>query len=137
MSTARELLHTYLKTFRDADATLSLFAPDAVIELPYAASIGMPTRVQGIDQIHALHAKVVGIAPTLEFSLPTIFIDTPEQVFAEYTANTRTADGRPFEQLYAAVLTVKDDRIVALREYVDLVKAARAVLPNGTADIPA
>jgi hypothetical protein len=40
--------------------------------------------------------------PKLELSPPTIFIDTRDQVFAEYAANTRTVNGRPFEQLYAS-----------------------------------
>ena len=39
--------------------------------------------------------------------------------------------------LYAGRLVADNDRIVLLHEYLDLVKSARAVLPDGTADIPA
>jgi ketosteroid isomerase-like protein len=65
-----------------------------------------------------------------------VFIDTPEQVYAEYAVAATTAEGRPFEQLYAGRLVAVGDRIVLLREHLDLVKTARALLPNGIADIP-
>jgi hypothetical protein len=50
--------------------------------------------------------------PKLELSPPTIFIDTRDQVFAEYAANTRTVNGRPFEQLYASPDTEHSKRLL-------------------------
>ncbi|MFG2525651.1 hypothetical protein [Streptomyces sp. NPDC048527] len=74
--------------------------------------------------------------PTFSFQAPDILIDTPDQVFAEYAVETVTADGRPFSQVYAGRLVAKDGSITLLRESLDVVRAARAMLPGGVADIP-
>jgi hypothetical protein len=49
----------------------------------------------------------------------------------------RTVSGRPFSQMYAGRLVAEQGKIKLLRESLDLVRAARAMLPNGVADIPA
>lgn len=137
MSTARELLDAYLGSIRDAEAAAALFTPDGAIEIPYLASIGLADRAQGPDEIKALLTGLLAAVPDFRFEPARILIDTPDQVFAEYEVRATTADGRVFEQLYAGRLVADHGRIALVREYLDVVKSARAVLPNGTDDIPA
>src|ERR1700744_5968726 len=117
MRTARELLIAYLRSARDSDGAADLFAPDAVVDVPFASSLGLPGMIRGREGIRTLLTQMTQLGPELRFSAPTVFIDTPEQVFAEYSATTRTVDGRPFNQHFATYLQVADDQIVAVREY--------------------
>jgi len=136
MRRARELLQTYLDSVGDADAATSLLAPAGAVELPYLASLGLSARAQGHTEIRALLTNLLAVVPDFAFQPPEVFIDTPEQVFAEYAVHATTAGGRPFEQLYAGRLVAANDKIVLLRESLDPIKTARALLPNGVADIP-
>jgi uncharacterized protein len=137
MRTARELLQTYLDSVRDPSAAASVFAPDGVLELPFLTSLGIPPRAEGREQISALLTGLLAGVPDFAFQPPTVYIDTDTKVYAEYAVSATTVDGRAFEQLYAGLLVAKNDQIVLLREHLDLVKTARALLPGGTADIPA
>jgi ketosteroid isomerase-like protein len=136
MRNARELLITYLDAVQEPARAAALFAADGALELPYLASIGLPSRVEGPKEVEALVESLLRAVPDLAFQDPQIFIDTPDQVFAEYGVETVTADGRPFSQLYAGRLVARDGKIALLRESLDVVRAAQAMLPGGVADIP-
>jgi uncharacterized protein len=66
-----------------------------------------------------------------------IMIETEDQVFGEWSVERTTDAGRLFSQTYAGRLVAENGKIKLLRESLDLVRAARAMLPNGVADIPA
>ncbi|SCF27557.1 nuclear transport factor 2 family protein [Micromonospora mirobrigensis] len=137
MRSARELMVAYTATIADPDATAALFADDGVIELPYVSSIGRPPRIAGPDEIRAFIVGLLEMVPDFGFDHVEVFIDTPDQAFGEYSVERRTVTGRPFSQLYAGRLVAANGKIQLLRESLDLVRAARAVLPGGVADIPA
>ncbi|MGC5311416.1 nuclear transport factor 2 family protein [Micromonospora zamorensis] len=137
MRSARGLMLAYTATIADPDATAALFADDGVIELPYLASIGLPPRIAGPDEIRAFIVGLLKMVPDFGFDHVAIFIDTPDQAFGEYSVDRSTVTGRPFSQTYAGRLVAEQGKIKLLRESLDLVRAARAVLPNGVADIPA
>jgi hypothetical protein len=60
----------------------------------------------------------------------------PEQVFAEYTAHTKTArTGRILHHLFAGRLVANKGKITLLRESLNTVAAAQALNPNGVADL--
>ena len=64
-------------------------------------------------------------------------IETPNQLFAEYTAHTTAAGtGRLIHHLFAASLVAKNGKIKLLRESLNVVAAAQALNPNGVADLP-
>ena len=48
-----------------------------------------------------------------------------DQVTLEWTSRARTATGEPYENCCIGVFTVRDGRIVAVREYMDTQYAAR------------
>ncbi|MET8036838.1 nuclear transport factor 2 family protein [Streptomyces sp. NPDC005345] len=137
MRNARELLLGYTSNIRHPDAAAALFAEDGAVELPYLASLGIPHRAQGREKIRAFLVDLLQAVPDYGFDSVDILIDTPDQVFGEYTVERTTRDGRPFSQLYGGRLVAVNGEIKLLREYLDLIRAARAMLPNGIADIPA
>jgi hypothetical protein len=136
MRNARELLLAYTATIADPDATAALFTADGVIELPYVASIGLPPRITGPDEIRAFIIGLLKVVPDFGFDSVEVLIDTPDQAFGEYSVERTTVTGRPFSQMYAGRLVAEQGKIKLLRESLDLVRAARAMLPNGVADIP-
>jgi ketosteroid isomerase-like protein len=136
LKTARELLLDYTSSIAVPERAAALFAEDGVIELPYLASLGVKWHVQGRDNIRAFLDGLLKNVPTFRFQGVEILIDTPDQVFGEYSVETTTAAGRKFSQLYAGRLVAKNGKIALLRESLDLVRAARAIFPNGLADVP-
>ncbi|MEV4569445.1 nuclear transport factor 2 family protein [Nonomuraea sp. NPDC049419] len=102
----------------DHEALLALYAPDVVIEIPFAPP-GVPTRSVGRDRfrdrlegVRGLRrferADVVSVRPAAE----------PEVVVAEFTLyGTVIATGEPFATAYIMVVTVRDGLIVHSRDY--------------------
>ncbi|MEU8419509.1 nuclear transport factor 2 family protein [Micromonospora sp. NPDC048835] len=137
MRSAGELMRAYTATIADPDATAALFTDQGVIELPYLTSIGLPPRIVGPDEIRAFVVGLLKVVPDFGFDTVEVLIDTPDQAFGEYSVERRTVTGRVFSQLYAGRLVAESGKIKLLRESLDLVRAARAMLPHGVADIPA
>jgi hypothetical protein len=66
-----------------------------------------------------------------------VLIETPEQVFAEYTAHTKAARaGCVLHHLFAGRLVARKGKITLVRESLNTVAAAQALNPNGVADLP-
>ena len=66
-----------------------------------------------------------------------VLIDTPAQVFAEYmTHTTAKATGRTLHHLFAARLVAENGQIKLVRESLNVVAAAQALLPGGVKDLP-
>ena len=65
-----------------------------------------------------------------------VLIDTPEQVFAEYTAHpTVKTTGRTLHHVFAARLVAENGLIKLVRESLNVVAAAQALLPGGVKDL--
>ena len=135
-ATARQLLLAYLSSIADPEKVAALFAEDGALELPYVASLGQTWRFQGRDSIRAFVQGFLKMVPAPRFEQVDISIDTPEQAFGEYSIETKTAAGRTFSQRYAGRLVAANGQIKLLRESLDVVRAARAIFPNGLADVP-
>lgn len=58
-------------------------------------------------------------------------------LFVEYHVETTTGAGQLYPQAYARRLVVGGDKIKLLREYLNVISTARALLPNALADVPA
>jgi len=135
-ATASQLLRAYLSSLADPEKVAALFAEDGILELPYVASLGQTWRFQGRDAIRSFVQSFLKMVPEARFENVEISIDTPEQAFGEYSIESKTAAGRTFSQRYAGRLVAANGQITLLRESLDLVRAARAILPNGLADVP-
>jgi uncharacterized protein len=104
----------------DADGLADLYAPDAVIESPFAGRSGMPARLEGREAIRAYTRQVVASPLRLEDYEVTELYQTqdPELVIAEMRAKaTVTTTGRSFTATSIQILRIRDGHIVLFRDY--------------------
>jgi uncharacterized protein len=106
----------------DADGFADLFAPDAVIETPFAALPGMPARQEGRETIRELARQVMASPLRLEDLEVVEFYETqdPEVVIVEMrTKGSITTTGRSFTATSIQVLRIRDGQIVLFRDFAD------------------
>src|SRR5258706_14954418 len=86
MKNAKELILEYTAfSFRDPKTAAEMFAEDGAFELPYLATIGLPTQYRGRDD-RGFIQSVLDIYPGFKFENTNVLIDTPDQAFAEFEA---------------------------------------------------
>lgn len=135
MKTAKELLLSYING--SAEESAALFARNGALELPYLADLGVEARYEGPKSIGAflsfLHEKMY---PNFKFVDVKIYIDTPDQVFGEYTIHQKSGiSGKDVHQRFFGHLVAADGKIVLLREALNLLAAADGMFPNGIVDV--
>ncbi|HET7000508.1 MAG TPA: nuclear transport factor 2 family protein [Puia sp.] len=121
MKTAKELLQTYHSNIngRNLDIVSSLFATDGAFELPYLASLGQSWRTEGPENIKNMFTGLFKMAPDFMFFNINYYIETPDQVFAEYEVDC-LFNGKPYKQLYMGRLVAEKGKIKLLREAMNL-----------------
>ena len=134
MKTAKELLQAYING--TAQEAAALFAEKGALELPYLADLGVEPRYEGPKNIGAfltfLHEKMY---PSFKFIDVKIYIDTPDQAFGEYTIHQKSGiSEKEIHQRFFGHCTVANDKIVLLREALNVIAAADAMFPGGIAD---
>ncbi|MDB5143400.1 MAG: nuclear transport factor 2 family protein [Mucilaginibacter sp.] len=135
--TAKEILIEYLEAFPTPAKAAALFAPDGALEIPYLASVNITPRAQGPAEIEKFIGTLISMVPDWKFSNTIILMEDGDQVFAEYEVHVMTAHtNRPFDQLFFGRLVIENGKIKLLREALNLVKTAQALLKNGVDDIP-
>ena len=103
----------------DADGLAELYAPDAVIESPFA-SPGAPARLEGRDAIREYSHNVLASPIRLEEYEVTELYEThdPEVVIVEIrAAATLTTTGQSFATTSIQVLRIRDGQIVLFRDF--------------------
>ena len=135
MKTAKELLQAYI--VGSAEQSAALFAKNGALELPYLADLGVEPRYEGPKHIAAflsfLHEKMY---PNFKFVDVTIYIDTPDQAFGEYTIHQKSGiSGKDVHQRFFGHCVAADGKIVLLREALNVLAAADGMFPNGIADV--
>jgi ketosteroid isomerase-like protein len=106
----------------DADGFADLFAPDAVIEAPFAGPPGRPARLEGREVIREYSRHVMASPLRLEdFEVVELHqTQDPEVVIAEMrTKGTVTTTGRSFVATSIQVLRIRDGQIVLFRDFAD------------------
>jgi ketosteroid isomerase-like protein len=127
MQTPTRLLQAYLAEIQDPPAAAALFAEDGVLELPALSSMGIDARAQGPAAIEKFIAGLLSNVPDFRFKDVQIFIETPEQVFAEYSVEAQVrSTNKLYRQTYAGRLVMQDGKIKLLRESLDTLAAYRA-----------
>ena len=140
MNDPQRVLLDYLLAFHDPEKASSFFADDGALELPYLVSLGLTPRAEGREKVRDLISAVLELYPDFKFDAKdvTVLIDTPTQAFAEYVAHpTAAATGRQVHHLLMGRAVVENGRIKLLREALNTLAAAQALLPGGAADVPA
>jgi uncharacterized protein (TIGR02246 family) len=106
----------------DADGLAELFAPDAVIEAPFAGVSGMPARLEGREAIRDYSRQAMASPLRLEDYEVTELYQTQdaEVVIVEMRAKgTVTTTGRPFTATSIQILRIRDGHIVLFRDFAD------------------
>lgn len=112
----------------DVPAWIGMLAPDAVLEFPYGASLGLPVRIDGAEAIADYMKSVGNSLGSFEFSN----IDIMESVgggeaWASFHGESTAETGRLYSQDYAAFMKVCDGRITFYREFWDPCRVAYAL----------
>jgi uncharacterized protein (TIGR02246 family) len=106
----------------DADGFADLFAPDAVIEAPFAGRSGMPGRLEGREAIREYSRQVMASPLRLEDFVVVELYQTqdPEVVIVEMRAKaTVTTTGRSFTATSIQILRIREGHIVLFRDFAD------------------
>ncbi|HYR17670.1 MAG TPA: nuclear transport factor 2 family protein [Mycobacterium sp.] len=139
MSDATTLLKEFLGNIRDPEKASALFAEDGAFEMPFFVSLGLPSRFEGPEGVKGLITTVLEYYPDFEFKDEdiTVLIETPDEVFAEYVVHaTAAATGRLAHHLFMGRLVAENGQIKLIREALNTVAAASALLAGGTHDLP-
>lgn len=105
----------------DADGFADLFAPDAVIESPFAGP-GTPVRLEGREAIREYSRRVMASPLRLEnFEMAELHqTQDPEVVIVEMrTKGTLTTTGRSFTATSIQILRIREGHIVLFRDFAD------------------
>ena len=105
----------------DADAYADLFAPDGVIESPFAPP-GAPSRLEGQEAIREYSRHVMASPLRLEdFEVVELYqTQDPEVVIAEMRARaTLTTTGRSLVATSIQILRIREGKIVLFRDFAD------------------
>ena len=126
--------HLRLTAAGRVDEWVTLFAPDAVLEFPFAPA-GVPRRVSGRDALSA-HMSHFPETFDVEFG-DLVFHETvdPSLVIAEFrSTGTALPTGKPYEQTCISVVRTNDDALIThYLDYWNPLVAIEALTPH---DIP-
>ncbi|MFL6119205.1 nuclear transport factor 2 family protein [Actinophytocola sp.] len=114
---------------QSADDMRLVYAPDAVHEFPFTLP-GLPSRLAGREEIVSWIAEGWQAGPLKYERYRTIAVhDTtdPDTLVVEQEAIGTSATTGAFTLPNLVVLTVRDGRIVRLRDYVNIPAAAAAM----------
>ncbi|MBC6461840.1 nuclear transport factor 2 family protein [Actinomadura sp. HBU206391] len=119
-ATPRQIVERFLRASADNawDDLSDLYAPDAVIEIPFAPA-GIPRRFQGRED-HRARFKAAAPLRRIDKVDAVMVHETsdPEVVLVEFDSHaTVTSTGRSFVSSYAMVMRIRDGLIVSSRDY--------------------
>jgi uncharacterized protein (TIGR02246 family) len=103
----------------DADGFADLFAPDAVIDAPFAPP-GAPLRLEGREAIREYSRHVMASPLRLEdFEVVELYqTQDPEVVIVEMrTKGTLTTTGQSFAATSIQILRIREGQIVLFRDF--------------------
>ncbi|MFF4414734.1 nuclear transport factor 2 family protein [Streptosporangium sp. NPDC001559] len=115
----------------DMDGFAELFAPDGVIEMPFAPP-GMPTRIEGREAIRDFSAAATISLLRVEDMWTTQVYQTtdPEVLIVELEAKAVvTTTGAPFQSTSVQVFRIRDGKILLFRDYWNPQSLAEALNP--------
>jgi uncharacterized protein len=106
----------------DIDGFVDLFAPDAVIEVPFTGPPGMPMRLEGREAIREYSRHVMASPLRLEdFEVVELYqTQDPEVVIVEMrTKGTLTTTGQSFVATSIQILRIREGHIMLFRDFAD------------------
>ncbi len=129
---APELLNEHFRTIKaDPEAWRKLFAPDAVLEMPYAPA-HVPSVLKGIDAIFQSVQGFFGQFSDFTIEVKKIHrIEGEDTAIAEFAATaTVISTGKIYNQDYVLFVRAENGKIVSYREYFDGSRIVAAFTPD-------
>ena len=112
----------------DADAQVTHYTDDAVLEMPF---LDPPARTEGKA---AIHERLAGAFTVFRFALTIEHVVEcldPDELVVEFTSKgTVTTTGKPYANRYIARFRFRDGLICFQREYFNPNAAATALQPD-------
>ncbi|MBS2537037.1 nuclear transport factor 2 family protein [Catenulispora sp. NF23] len=106
----------------DADGFAALFAPDAVIEMPFEGTPEAPLCLAGREAIGEYARRMVASLLRIDgFDVTAVHqTQDPEVIVVEVnTKGSITTTGKPFSVMSVQILRIRDGRIALFRAYGD------------------
>ena len=129
---AAELLQSHFRTIKvDPQAWRSLFAIDAVMEMPFAPH--GPQVLKGIDVImETMSGPFEQFGDDFKITPKSVYqVQGEDAVFAEFSlVTTVKPTGKIYNQDYILYLRAKDGKIAFYREYFDGPRVLAAFTPD-------
>ena len=123
-----DIVRRGLEGLVDGDHYFDTIAPDAVFEFRYHFP-GYPTKVVGREALMALYSGYgAGMRLHGAGALMVNISRTPGVVILEYEVQgNAVGSGKVYENRFISVVTIKDRKIVAWRDYMDSLAAMSAL----------
>jgi ketosteroid isomerase-like protein len=113
------MIEQALAGLADGDQFFDLFTDDVIFEYPYAF-LGFSSRIEGRAQLIS-HFSGYGDILTLDRMGDLIVhrtLDDPPVIILEYSSHGRGVQtGKPYDNRYVSVITIRDRKIVHWRDY--------------------
>jgi uncharacterized protein len=123
----------YIEAARDGLSSVirDSFASDATWEYP--GELPISDTYRGVEEIVDTFLAGVAtlLAPGTKVTLELVSaIADGDQVAAEWTSQGTSRNGTPYHNRNVGIFTVRDGKIVSVREYTDTQHAAQVLFPN-------
>ena len=124
---------SYIEAARDGMSAVvrDSFAPDATWEYP--GDLPLSGTYRGVGEIvdTFLGGAAALMAPGTRVAIELVnAIADGDQVAAEWTSRATSRNGTPYHNRNVGIFTVRDGKIVSVREYTDTLHVAQALLPG-------
>lgn len=120
-----------LHGFNDGPSFSSHLAEDVIVEFPYGPTLGVPARLEGREaagrHLLAVWQSGLRIRDVVVTPLPN------DSYLAEYVGDYRMPDGTVVASPLVGIITMRGEKIVALREYWNTKQLADAQQASGSA----
>ena len=126
----KSIVIRYIEAARDGMSAVirDSFAADATWEYP--GDLPLSGTYRGVDEIVGtfLAGAAELMAPGTRVTIELVgAIADGDQVAAEWTSRATSRNGTPYNNRNVGIFTVRDGKIVSVREYTDTLHAARAL----------
>ena len=123
----------YVEAARDGMSAVirDSFAPDAIWEYP--GDLPLSGTYRGVDAIvdQFLGGAAGLMAPGTQVTIELVSaIADGDRVAAEWTSRATSRNGAPYHNRNVGIFTVRDGKIVSVREYTDTLHVAQALFPG-------
>ncbi|WP_406826149.1 nuclear transport factor 2 family protein [Pedobacter sp. KACC 23697] len=125
-----QVLSLLLEAFnKDSNSVLSVFTPEAIVEYPYAKSIGAAPRLT-MDEYRVYLDNILGSMPNIVFTGLSVYpLQEKDSYWAEFHGETVIpATGALNQQDYVVNFSVENGKISYYKEYWNVLPALQLLM---------